>query len=253
MQFTKLFNSILDSTIWQEPVQTKIVWITMLAMADIRGEVYASVPGLARRAVVSLEECEAALECLQQPDAYSRTQDYEGRRIQTIDGGWRLLNHGKYRALLSKEERREYNRRKQIEYRSAVSNVKHCQTLSANVSKCVSSVHSTEAEAEADSTSTKVDVTPEQSQKATDSKATSRKHLSEDEFLFRLKDSYPDIDLDSELRKMDAWLLTRPGKTKSRRFVVNWLNRCDPGVKNNGNNGKPSPSSKARAFAGVNA
>jgi hypothetical protein len=147
MQFTKLFNSILDSTIWQEPPPTKLVWITMLAMADRNGEVHASIPGLAKRAGVTLSECEHALECLLSPDKYSRTQDHEGRRIKEIDGGFRLLNHGKYRALLSAEERREYNRQKQAEYRASQ---KRVNDMSMTVNHNKQCAHSTEAEAEAE-------------------------------------------------------------------------------------------------------
>jgi hypothetical protein len=118
MQYVKLFQSILDSTIWQEPITTKVVWITMLALADKHGEVFASIPGLARRAGVTIEEAEKALTCLLSPDQYSRTKDFDGRRIQEIDGGWVLLNHPKYRALLSEAERREYNRVKKQESRA---------------------------------------------------------------------------------------------------------------------------------------
>lgn len=45
--YTKLFSSIIDSTIWRESKETKIVWITMLAKADRYGVVEASLPGLA--------------------------------------------------------------------------------------------------------------------------------------------------------------------------------------------------------------
>ena len=51
--YTKLFGSILDSTVWATPATVRVVWITMLAMADEHGVVSASVGGLARRAVVS--------------------------------------------------------------------------------------------------------------------------------------------------------------------------------------------------------
>jgi len=64
--------------------------------------------------------------------------------------------------------------------------------------------------------------------------AASRKHLPDEVFLAELKRHYPDIDFEAELRKMDAWLMTKPGKKKTRRFVVNWLNRVDPGMKVNG-------------------
>lgn len=117
MTYTKLFGSILDSTVWQEALEVKVVWITLLAMSDKNGEVDASVPGLAYRAGVTLAQCEEALKKFSSPDPHSRTKENEGRRIREKDGGWVLLNHGKYRAMLSKEDRREYQRIKQAEYR----------------------------------------------------------------------------------------------------------------------------------------
>jgi len=116
--YTKLFSSILDSTVWQESLPTKVVWIALLAMKDKNGYVGASVPGLAKRAGVTLQECEAALAKFKSPDPYSRTKENEGRRIVDADGGWTILNHAKYRAKMSAEERREYQRIKQSEYRA---------------------------------------------------------------------------------------------------------------------------------------
>ncbi len=108
--YTKLFSSITESTIWVEPYPTRIVWVSMLAMADRMGRIWASVPGLARRSGVTLEECEAALERFLGPDKYSRTPDNDGRRIEVIPGGWRLLNYEKYRSMRDEEARREYQR-----------------------------------------------------------------------------------------------------------------------------------------------
>lgn len=110
LTFTKLFSSITESTVWCEPAHTRLVWITMLAMADRQGRVWASIPGLANRARVPLEDTEKALNTLLGPDKYSRTPDNDGRRIEPIDGGWRLLNHAKYRDLRDEEVRREQNR-----------------------------------------------------------------------------------------------------------------------------------------------
>jgi hypothetical protein len=148
MQFTKLFSSILDSTIWQEPAETRLVWITMLAMSDRQGDIHASIPGLAKRSGVSILECEKALDCLLSPDPYSRTKDNDGKRISEIDGGWTLLNHGKYRALLSAEERKEYNRKKQAEYRAKKKgNVsKNVNDMSITVNHSEHNAHSTEAD-----------------------------------------------------------------------------------------------------------
>lgn len=107
MSYTKLFHSILDSSIWQESHQTRIVWVTMLAMADQHGEVQAAIPGLAKRAGVTIAEAEQAIATLSAPDNYSRTPDHEGRRIAKIDGGWEILNHAKYRFAASLEDRKE--------------------------------------------------------------------------------------------------------------------------------------------------
>ena len=108
--YTKLFSSITASTIWQEPDGTRLTWITMLAMSRKDGCVYGSVPGLAHQANVSVAAVRKALACFLAPDPDSRTKDYEGRRIEEIDGGWRLLNHEKFRKIRSAEERREYMR-----------------------------------------------------------------------------------------------------------------------------------------------
>jgi hypothetical protein len=104
MSYTKLFSSIVTSTIWAEDNTTRIVWITMLALANQHGEVQASIPGLARISAVSVADCELAIEKFLGPDPYSRTEDDEGRRIEKIDGGWSLLNHQKYREMASKDE-----------------------------------------------------------------------------------------------------------------------------------------------------
>lgn len=108
--YTKLFSSITESTVWMESSDVRIVWVTMLAMKDRRGRVWASVPGLANRARVSLEACEEALRKFLAPDPYSRTKDFEGRRIEEIDGGWRLLNWKKFRDLEDDEIVREQTR-----------------------------------------------------------------------------------------------------------------------------------------------
>lgn len=115
--YTKLFNSIVTSTIWTEDDKTRIVWITMLALADQNGEVQASVPGLARLAGVSIADAETALAKFLGPDTYSRTPDNEGRRIAKIDGGWELLNHAKYRRMASLDEAKESNAARQRRFR----------------------------------------------------------------------------------------------------------------------------------------
>lgn len=118
MAYTKLFNSIITSSIWGESDTTRIVWITLLALADKNGEVQASIPGLARIACVSLADCETAVTAFLSPDPYSRTADDEGRRIEKIDGGWCLLNHNKYRQMASKEDAVTQNAERQARFKA---------------------------------------------------------------------------------------------------------------------------------------
>ena len=135
--YTKLFSSIVTSTIWTEDDTTRIVWITMLALADKNGEVQGSVPGLARIAGVSLDACQSALDKFLSPDKYSRTMDDEGRRIEKIDGGWFLLNHAKYRAMASKDDAILSNAERQRRHRAKVArNLTQGQT-----DQCASSIN----------------------------------------------------------------------------------------------------------------
>lgn len=133
--FTKLFSSITESTIWCEPDHTRIVWIAMLAMADHAGRVWSSIPGLANRARVPIESVEQALETFLSPDPYSRTPDHEGRRIEPIDGGWRLLNHAKYRTIRDEESIKESKRRYINERRAAERGVEKSRTESNSVER----------------------------------------------------------------------------------------------------------------------
>jgi len=89
----------------------------MLASKDRDGVVETSVPGLARRARVTIEQCEEALSKLKAPDPYSRTKDNEGRRIEDVDGGFLVLNHEKYREKDSIEERRRKDAERARRYR----------------------------------------------------------------------------------------------------------------------------------------
>ena len=138
--FTKLFSSITESTIWSEDHPTRLTWITMLAMADRRGRVWASIPGLANRARVTLEEVEAALQKLLSKDKYSRTSEFEGRRIEPIDGGWRLLNHEKYRSIRDeetvKETKRNYINKRRANERTISDIDEENVDISENVDRC---------------------------------------------------------------------------------------------------------------------
>lgn len=95
--FTKLYSTILDSSVWGESKDVKLLWVTMLAMTKQHGKVTASVGGLARRAGLTREECEAALAVLEAPDPDDSSGVDEGRRVRRVEGGWIVTNHKRYR------------------------------------------------------------------------------------------------------------------------------------------------------------
>jgi hypothetical protein len=105
--YVKLFSSLLTSSVWAEDNATRIVWISMLCLADKDGDVRASPAGLARIANVSVEECQRALAVLLSPDAQSTTPDDDGRRIEQRQGGWHILNYVRYRQLRDEETRKQ--------------------------------------------------------------------------------------------------------------------------------------------------
>lgn len=94
--WSPLWSSILDSSVWGESKDVKILWITLLAKKDADGVVASSLPGLARDAVLSIDECKVAMDRLMSPDPYSSTPDREGRRVEKVDSGWRVINAAKY-------------------------------------------------------------------------------------------------------------------------------------------------------------
>jgi len=126
--YSKLFSSIVTSSIWCEDNIVLRVWIAMLATCNSDGIVEGSVPGFASLARVSPGEMRHALERLLAPDPDSRTPDNEGRRLAVIPGGWAILNYEDYRNRCQSKDgsRAEYMRR----YRGGVTGVTRNNSVS---------------------------------------------------------------------------------------------------------------------------
>lgn len=137
--FTKLDSSLIASSVWSEPDKTRIVWITLLAMADRNGDVKASIVGLAHQAREPLEDTMKAIETLSMPDPFSGRKEMEGRRILPIEGGWHLVTHSHYRNSLRIEEKREQTRKRVRKYRGRSVTQRYAALPSASASV---SVHS---------------------------------------------------------------------------------------------------------------
>lgn len=111
VSYVKLFTTLTDSSVWALPDNIRVIWISMLSMANARGNVHASVLGIANRARKSVEEVEEALRIFMSPDPYSRTKTDDGRRLVEIDGGWRFLTWNVHQRALNAEAARESKRK----------------------------------------------------------------------------------------------------------------------------------------------
>ena len=118
MAYLKIDHEILESSTWWDlEAAERCVWITLLVQANknadctLRGNIK-SVAALAR---VTEAECEAAIQKLSSADPQSKSQVDEGRRIVSIQGGWRVVNLQYYRdkrsnnpwAILKAEQRKK--------------------------------------------------------------------------------------------------------------------------------------------------
>ena len=225
--YTKLFASIVTSTIWTEDAKTCKAWVTMLALANKHGEVMSSIPGLAQVAGLPLEDTEIAINKFLSPDKYSRTPDDEGRRIEKIDGGWTLLNHAKYRDMANIDEQKEAAARRQSAFRDRQKRNEIVTDSNASSHDVTKSNDIAEAEAEAEAVLNPITLVRSEEPIC----PVTRKLVTDDAFLAELSRHYPDIDVARELRKIDAWCLANPGKQKTRRRIINWLNRVETPVK----------------------
>lgn len=116
--YTKLFSSIVASSIWDEDKNTKILWVTMLALKGANQIVESTERFLAISSRLTSQECADALAKLESPDPASKSNEWEGRRIKRVEGGWLILNGERYSQMLTLQERRQYNSEKQKEYRA---------------------------------------------------------------------------------------------------------------------------------------
>lgn len=122
--YNKLFTKILDSSIWLAPDPHRLVWITLIAAMDRNGIAeFACAGNLALRARVSLEETEQAIQAFMSPDPHGPDQEFDGRRIERVPGGWFILNAQKYRELVTRAISNEKSKERMQRHREKLRNV----------------------------------------------------------------------------------------------------------------------------------
>jgi hypothetical protein len=249
--YTKLFSDIITSTIWQEPNDCRVLWITMLALQDRDHICRATVPALAKICNITNELCEEYLTDFQQPDKYSRSQEHEGRRIEQIEGGYLILNGEYYQRLLSKEDRREYKRNKAQEYRDkARTNVDNSRQAETDVDTNIPRVDKN-GQNRHTKTKTKTCIVRDLPSTMSDGPdriakpiRRARAQIPDSDFLndLKTKSAYSAINVTLELEKAETWCAANH-RTCTRRFFVNWLNRVEKPL------GIPKPQSRVGAQA----
>jgi hypothetical protein len=171
-------------------------------MADAEGMVRSTAPGIARRANLGLSDTEKALRMFEAPDNHSRSLNDEGKRIKRVDGGYQIINYGKYRE-------RDYTAAERMRRLRAKRNVTRngCnETVTLRKQK-----QSTEAD------------------KKKEGANKSRPPVCIEDWLKELESdpTYKGVDVRREYGKMLNWCKLR-NKVPSQRRFVNWLNNTDP-------------------------
>jgi hypothetical protein len=148
--YAKLFSRIAQSSLMEEPIETRYTFMMLLAIADQSGDVIGTDVALARTINLPLATFTKAVKALMEPDPHSNSQDQEGRRLVPSDNGrgYRIVNYTAYRAIKTAEEKKTYMREYMRARREAL---KAKDVTPVNICKpALSDVTHAEAEAEAE-------------------------------------------------------------------------------------------------------
>jgi hypothetical protein len=116
--YNKLFTKILDSSVWLAPDPHRLVWITLIAAMDQNSFcAFACIENLAARARVSVHDTAEAIAAFMAPDPRDPEQEYEGRRIERVQGGWFVLNGQKHRNTVTRAIENEQSRLRMQRFR----------------------------------------------------------------------------------------------------------------------------------------
>lgn len=208
--FAKIFSQIYDSSIVETP-ETRFTFMDLLVLADRNGVVDMTHEAISRRTNRPISVIRKTISELEAPDDRSRSPEFNGARIKRLDDhrdwGWMIVNYEFFREIATEEQRREKTLARVNKHRGKKS-LRKRNAVKRSVTQC--------------------NALPSAS--ASPSAFASQEESKED-FISQIKalPAYKGIDVDRELSKMQAWLLTPKGKGRklTKGFVVNWLNKID--------------------------
>jgi len=118
MGFTKLDDGLIFSSILSEDDAVFKVWVLILSRTDGDGVARISasfIASVTRKADAEVERC---LQVLEAPDPRSRSTNDDGRRIERVNGGFKVLNYHKYRERDIADTLRTHERERKRSYRT---------------------------------------------------------------------------------------------------------------------------------------
>lgn len=265
MAFVKLDDGLLQSTVW-EMKPDRDVWITCLLMARPKifahalkeiapdstketgfelpagtyGFIAASGPGICRAAIVDRDAGLKALQRFTEPEAESRSAEYEGRRLIRVSGGYVVLNYMPYREKGSSGAERTRNWRKRQQDQGLFENVtSQGDAKTSHVTQAEDRSRSREEKKLAES-SPDGDLPLAIGFSLCDG---SRFHPTATQ-LAKWRLAYPAVNIDQEFAKMDAWSESKPRERKTRTgapaFVNRWLDKAQNDTNRNAPRGAPA-------------
>ena len=109
--WSPIWEEIVDSSLWQEPYHVRVLFTSMLALKDasfvVRG---GDTHKLANRIHMKEQDVIDGLAVLCAPDTRRvGPQEFDGRRVEVVEGGWLILNGEKYRnqvRLMAEQQKR---------------------------------------------------------------------------------------------------------------------------------------------------
>lgn len=269
MWYAKIFEKFFLSSIMEEDLVTRYVFICFCVKADAESMVYGTRERLAMLFGVPQEDFDRAIDRLTRPDPNSSSQEHEGRRlIEMGPNAWFVVNARAYRKLSSAEEERlkarERMRRLREERAEAeggaeeenvqdVRDVRHVRNVRdvrdvRNVRKVMHKIRVRVKEDNSNSSnsvgydnpsglSVSHQPTPEERQPKVlltfpCRGAQPEYHLTED-ILAELQQLFPEVDCWKEARKALAWVMGNQDRKKTargmRRFLFSWISRAVDG------------------------
>lgn len=231
LNHAKVFSQIFDSSI-ADDFRLRHFFMDLLVLADLNGCVDMTPSAIAARTRIPLEEVQAMLTRLEQPDPESRTPDAEGRRIERLDDhrtwGWHIINYAKFRETASEAQRRENTRARVASFRQKRQQNPPCNAPVTLGNACNAMQKQKQKQMEMQKENEDVGQSVRPATAGRPRSAAVAAPASAEHIISELSQNpaYQGLRVDIEWHKMVAYCQTHRKQPSKRRFV-NWLNRCD--------------------------